>query len=180
MVRVFIAIELPQKVREELAQLGQYFSLKKTKWVKEENLHLTLKFLGNLAEEKVEVIEKALKEKISSFPSFSFFTGDFGAFPTPKRARVIWVGVEKGAEKVSGLAELVDQALTRLGLDLEKRQFHPHITLARLKIPQAVGQWPKRLPSYGVPVNEVVIFASYLSPQGPTYEPLARVPLLGK
>lgn len=180
MVRIFIAIDLPQKVKEEFAQLSQHFNLKKTKWVKEENIHLTLKFLGSLAEERVELIKKALNEKISHLPSFVFSTGDFGAFPSPKRARVIWVGVTEGAEKVSELAEIADQALIRLGLGLEKRQFHPHVTLARLKITQAIEQWPKRLPSYQVTVKEVIIFASYLTLQGPIYKPLARVPLLGR
>jgi 2'-5' RNA ligase len=169
MLRLFVAIDLPEKVKEEISSKKGDFNLEKVRWVKKENLHLTLKFLGNVNEKALSSIKEALKRIASDTKAFKFKLQGFGAFPTPKRARVLWVGISEGNSQVITLAEKVDYELSRLGFEREKRKFHPHITLARLKKPASLHKFPSLDKEIEIKADEIVLFQSILKPEGPNY-----------
>jgi len=134
-VRLFIAIEIPQSVRSTLGSLLKDFSAiaPQVKWVRAENLHVTLKFLGETQSAKLGPLQNALSTVRSADPVNLEFRG-LGFFPHEKRPRVFWAGMEASAN-LKTLAEEIDQAAHPLGFPLEERPFTPHLTLARFQPP---------------------------------------------
>ena len=133
-MRLFVALEVPASLRESLAALiSQLRNIApKAKWVRPENLHVTLKFLGETAPVKLEAVGEALA-KVRSAPIEVQFRG-LGFFPSERRARVLWAGVEASANLAS-LAGAVDDIVAALGFHQETRAFTPHLTLARFDPP---------------------------------------------
>jgi RNA 2',3'-cyclic 3'-phosphodiesterase len=181
MQRLFVGIELPETVRAAVDKARALLQpeLKSAKWVRRENLHLTVKFLGYRPEETIGETEAALRAAVSGFRAFAVTVTDFGAFPSPKRARILWLGVSPDP-KLQRLYEEIDRALERLGLELEKRAFKPHITVARIKRPQpinlrAVGGQAKT--EHRLEIKAVTLFLSRLTPKGAEYVALARIEL---
>ncbi len=177
MSRLFIAIDLPDKLKQKLGRVKDSLHISQARWVKEENLHLTLKFLGEVKKEKIDSISNSLKSLTRDFPVFCFQTGQLGAFPNLKRARVLWIDIKEGREKVQKLAKLIENELSKLGFEKEKRNFEPHITLARLKKPELISQLPTVDWYYSFEVTQVIMFESLLKPTGPIYTPLYVFPL---
>jgi 2'-5' RNA ligase len=142
-VRLFIAIEIPGDIRNEIASFLKEIRgiAPEAKWVRAENLHVTLKFLGETNAARIGSIERALGSIRSAKPVTMAF-GSLGYFPNEKRARVLWVGME-ASQNLKVLAEDIDRALHQLGFPLEARPFMPHLTLARLDSPGL----PQRLAS---------------------------------
>lgn len=137
--RLFIGIQLPQAVRDELREAQDKIAFKAAgRWVEADNMHLTLKFLGNRESSFIEPLSQKLQSIISNYHSFYLTTTVFGSFPSPSRARVLWFGLKDCDELVS-MQNNIDTALTEFGYDQEKRKFHPHITLARFKKPAKIG-----------------------------------------
>ena len=141
-MRLFIAIAIPEEIRAAFAALLQEFRAiaPQSKWVRAENLHLTLKFLSETPTEKLGALQTALTSVHSQLPVRLDFRG-LGFFPNEKRPRVLWAGMEASAN-LQALAADVDQAAHRLGFALEERPFTPHLTLARF---QPLGLPPKLL-----------------------------------
>jgi len=135
-MRLFVAPEIPSTVRENLAALLN--SLRavspQTRWVRAENLHVTLKFIGEVADTKLAAIRGALAAVRSEQPVTLDFRG-FGFFPNEKHPRVFWVGIEASAN-LKSLAADIDRATEKLGVPLEKQPFSPHLTLARFEPPR--------------------------------------------
>lgn len=134
-MRLFIAIAIPRDIRAAFAALLQEFRAiaPQAKWVRPENLHVTLKFLGQIPLEKLGAIENVLTAVRSSQPVQVELRG-LGFFPNEKRPRVFWAGMEASAN-LKSLAADVDQATHRLGFPLEQHPFTPHLTLARFPLP---------------------------------------------
>jgi RNA 2',3'-cyclic 3'-phosphodiesterase len=134
-LRLFVAIEIANEVRDSLSVLLKDWRgiSPKVKWVRAENLHVTLKFLGSTDPQKLEQIETALKTVRSSEPVTLDFRG-LGFFPNEKRPRVLWGGMEASAN-LRPLAESIDRGLHQVGFPLEERPFTPHLTLARFDPP---------------------------------------------
>ena len=134
-MRLFIAIEIPEGIRSDLASLLQEFRgiAPQVKWVRPENLHVTLKFLGETESAKLDALRKILPTVHSAQPVSLEFRG-LGFFPNEKRPRVLWAGMETSAN-LKTLAADIDQATHRLGFPLEERPFTPHLTLARFQPP---------------------------------------------
>ena len=134
-MRLFIALEIPSTVRENLAELLK--SLRsmspQTRWVRPENLHVTLKFIGEVPETKLAPIRSALAGARSDQPVTLDFRG-LGFFPNEKHPRVFWAGIET-SPNLKTLAADIDEATERLGIPREKRPFSPHLTLARFEPP---------------------------------------------
>ncbi len=132
-MRLFIAISLPSEVKKRLFGLGRPLpGFGDVKAVEEENIHLTLKFLGDT---EPEPVIKAL-EKVK-FRPFEVSLKGVGAFPSPSYVRVVWAGCEKGAQEIITLHKDIEEALKAGGLKFEKdRDFHPHATLARVRMPK--------------------------------------------
>ena len=148
--------------------------------VERENIHLTLKFLGNISARKLEEIKSALAQV--TFPPFSLEIKGAGAFPNLKRMIVIWVGVGEGWSQVELIFEQTEKLLHQLGFSRETRPFSPHITVARVKsgrkrdeIAAFLGHLAEE--SFGTfPVESVRLKQSVLSPSGPKYSTLFEAP----
>ena len=134
-MRLFIAIEIPENIRTGFAALLKEFRAlaPQVKWVRAENLHVTLKFLGETDSAKLGALQNVLSTVRSPDPVSLEFRG-LGFFPNNKRPRVFWAGMEASAN-LKSLATEVDQATHRLGFPLEERPFTPHLTLARFPLP---------------------------------------------
>ena len=151
------------------------------RWEQRERYHLTLQFLGPVR--KLAPVVEGLASAVGDRTAFSFQLGGAGAFPKPGRARVVWMGSAVGGPDLVGLATAVADGLAPHGYEPDRKEFHPHLTLARLKAPDnvagvlaAVGSEPVGEP---FTVGEVVLFQSQLSSKGPTYSVLERFPLRG-
>ncbi len=152
-------------------------------WVAPDNLHLTLKFLGNVAETRLDAIVASLRGAVGEAATFDATVSGLGAFPTPTRARVVWAGVSAGAEPMVELAGRVDAALAALGVPPEARPFSPHVTLGRARVPRRAPALAEALAGgqgreFGtVRVARLVLMQSHLSPTGSRYAELAEIPL---
>ncbi|NIM44435.1 MAG: RNA 2',3'-cyclic phosphodiesterase, partial [Nitrososphaeria archaeon] len=136
LIRSFIAIELPEEIRLELARLED--SLKSggisfVKWVNPLGIHLTLKFLGNVAPAMVAKITTAMAEVAGGRTPFRLEVGRLGIFPNIRQPRLAWVGVEGEVDKLAKLQRQIDASLSLLGFPKEQRPFTPHLTLGRLR-----------------------------------------------
>ncbi len=169
-----------QKISEVQSQLKQ--SLSGIRWVVQENIHFTLKFLGSVEDKKIAPIMQALGQALRLAPSFSLIGKGIGVFPNIKRARVLWIGLQ--GQGLHRLAEEVETALDPLGFAREKRDFAPHLTIGRWRNP---GLQPERLREemqrrrdydFGQSqVEEVVLFQSVLKPNGAIYSPVGVIRL---
>jgi len=149
------------------------------KWEQLERYHLTVQFLGPVPQ-LAPVVER-LAAATAHRAAFSFWLGGAGAFPKPGRARVVWIGAAAGGDDLVGLAGAVARALGPIGYEPDRADFHPHLTVARLKVPDdvrdvltAIGPEPV---GEGFSVGEVVLYQSRLQSKGPTYTVLERFPL---
>lgn len=139
-MRLFVAIEIPSGVRLAIAAFVQGFRpiATQTKWVRPENMHITLKFLGETDSSMLNAVQSALASIRSDTPITLDFRG-LGFFPNEKRPRVFWIGMEP-SPNLKTLAADIDQSLHKFGFPLEDRPFTPHLTLARFNTP---GPSPK-------------------------------------
>lgn len=184
-MRTFIAIGLSRETRSAIADLTAEIpsNLGKITWVRPDRMHLTLKFLGEIKERLREPVAARLAEACGASKSFSFDLKSIGCFPGARRPRVIWVGLEGNLKPLLNLQRKIDESLAELGFEPEKRRFSPHITLGRVRGPinsgllETVIRENEGRPLGREAVREIVFMKSVLSPQGPAYTPLARVPL---
>lgn len=186
-LRLFVAIELSDEVREALGWLQAELrsrGLEKLRWVRPEGIHLTLKFLGETSAEKVPMIEKALVKAVEAAPAHELALGAIGTFGG-KNPRVLWIDLRDDLEVMLGLQERVDSVLAELGVPRERRKFAPHLTLARVR-PEIAHEMAGPLahairaaepPAATVAVREVSVMRSILGPGGAVYERIAAFPL---
>jgi RNA 2',3'-cyclic 3'-phosphodiesterase len=186
MIRAFIGVQIALEVRarisEAVAQLAPETS--GIRWVREENFHFTLKFLGLIEEPQIEPISDALARAIYPFRRFTISAKCLGVFPDIKRARVLWVGLE--GSDMPALAKSVESVLEPFGFPRENRSFRPHLTVGRWRHPMGSQQqlegklkrW-KNFEFGESAVDEVVLFQSVLKRDGAVYRPLKAVPLAG-
>lgn len=134
-IRAFIAIELPADIREGLDQVIARLNSSQpdVKWVDPNSIHLTLKFLGYVAPDRVAEITKAITDAAAGIPPFSLEITGLGVFPGLNRIRVVWVGVEDETDKLLQLQKRLETNLEILGFPPEERDFTPHLTLARVR-----------------------------------------------
>ena len=188
-IRSFIAIELPEEVREGLARLRSELERDEhrfVKWVDPGGIHLTLKFLGNIPFKQVTEITKAIEEAAQGISPFHLEISGIGAFPNLRQVRVLWVGISGEVDKLSMLQQNMDSALAALGFAKEERSFVPHLTLARIR----QGASPSERRSFGdlvgstifedkyhIKVNAISLMKSQLTPAGAIYTRLSVVGL---
>lgn len=179
MMRLFVAVDLPEAIQDELAGIGP--GIPGASWVNPDNYHLTLRFIGEVPENVAHDVDDALTNVAA--PAFDLRIKGVGHFGPIRRARTLWAGVERN-EALNHLQRKVEAACVRTGLKAETRKFHPHITLARLR-----GETGHHLADLlarnnlfapmAFPVTRFTLFESFLSSGGAIYQPLARYPLLG-
>lgn len=187
-MRAFIAIELPQKIKESLEQLQNKLKIAAAdlKWVRPENIHLTLKFLGEIDAQKQEEITKIIEAIADKTNPFSLSIRSLGAFSRMNFPRVIWVGLDKGAQEAEKICLALEEKISKLGIPKEERPFSAHITLGRVKSNlnrEKLVQLLDNLRDYfkagntEFRVERITFFKSTLTPKGPCYEILKAVNL---
>jgi len=150
------------------------------KWVAKDNIHLTLKFLGEVSEEKIEVIKSILDGITSKTRPFEITVKDIGAFPKIEYPRVIWAGLDKGSDESKVLAEKTDNALSSIGFEKETRPFTAHITIGRVRSSKNKDALKDKMHSVDdkllsgatQSVSSVILFKSTLTPSGSIYTKL--------
>lgn len=180
-VRAFIAIDLPDGIKEELGALSTLLAAKTSgyKWVKPNTMHLTLRFLGYLGEQRFAEVAKAIGKGIKADGPIELIPRGVGAFPDERRARVIWAGLGGETDKLFSLVAMVDAKLEKLGIPTETRPFKAHLTLARMdkdcrgsgiSIDGPLRDWT----ATGWTASEIVLFESVLSIHGAKHIERAR------
>ncbi len=182
--RIFLAIKINPEpelldlfdlLRDELAE-------EQVKWVDEEQLHITLKFFGDMPDEKISILSDVVKNCCSEHPAFSFGLGSPGYFHKHQQPSVVFVKAT-GIEVMSALQAKLDKCFAELEIPEEEKPFRPHLTLGRLKsvndlqaFTNLMKQFPPRTVQT-VPVSELILYESFLKPSGPEYRILERFKL---
>ncbi len=181
-MRTFIAIDLSPEIKNRLTASVRLLKPVATgiKWVAPDNYHLTLKFIGEVAQERIEVIKAVLDEVARKHLRFALTVRGSGSFPPGQsRMRVIWVGFEAGPELFSLQSDL-ETALEQEGFPREERAFSPHLTIGRAREPQKQERLKTELDKLGqqefgtMEVEEIELFQSILRPEGPEYRIVSR------
>lgn len=188
-MRIFIAIDFPQEVITRIVRISAYLQTqvpeRSLKWVEPENLHLTLKFLGEIQKDRVNEIERIMAKILKGQPSFNITIEGLGMYPTASQPRVVWLGI-KGGEPLQEIHRQMDQKLKSFGDKPEKRSFSPHLTIARVRQNndrETIQQVGKVLSQYKVEslgtikVESIQLYKSELMSHGPIYTLLLSVPL---
>ncbi|UXD21826.1 hypothetical protein IPA_08570 [Ignicoccus pacificus DSM 13166] len=183
-VRAFIAVDIEGELAGKLGRLAE--SLKQTgadvKIVEVENFHITLRFLGNIPVDMIDEIEKVMQKAAQSGRRHKIRLKGVGAFPSPYRPRVIWVGVE-GDEVLAEMARILERELRKMGFRPETKGFTAHVTLARVKGPRGrerLTEWIESMKDIDLgefEVTNIRLKKSTLTPRGPIYETLREVKL---
>lgn len=143
-IRTFVAIELDDSIKVSLIELQEQLRAGVPKgvvrWVRPEGIHLTLKFLGDVPADRIEGIAHAIEDACQGSAPFSLSIGGLGCFPSSKRPRVLWVGVEEPTGALVKLQASIEKALAELGFPPEKRKFHSHLTLGRTRRQASSGE----------------------------------------
>ena len=190
-IRTFIAVEMSPSVIGRVGDLIDKLRVAaaEVNWVRPQQMHLTLKFLGDVPDTETPDICRVVSSVAARFEPFEITCRGAGAFPNIRDPRTVWIGIEDGAEELKRLAVEVEDALkTELGYPKEQRGFHPHLTVGRVKreLPGGRGELTQLLEKHAlfdadlVVIDEVVTFASFLGRQGPTHNALGHSPLGGK
>lgn len=184
-MRLFVAVNFSADVRRALARLVTRLSASglPVRWTPEPNLHLTLRWLGERGEGERAAVEEALRSVAAGAEPFEAAFGSVGAFPSPRRPRVIWIAVDGGG-RLRLLRDELERRLAAVGFGREKRSFRPHVTLGRARREAAPGDFrPFVAVSGGLgietafTVDTVDLMRSHLSASGALYEGLSRAPL---
>lgn len=189
MARIFIAVRMPDEVIQKITRISNYFQ-KQTpkealKWVETENLHLTLKFLGEIPEQTITKVQPILRAVGNGQKPFDIAVAGLGMYPHAKRPRVVWLGVE-GVDPLISLHNELESELAKIGLQKESRPYNPHLTLARVRQRTSRETAAKvgdilsgfKVDSLGrFTVSDIHLIESQLTPQGPIYTTRFTAPL---
>ncbi len=181
-MRLFVAVFPPPKVRGEASRTARrLLPDDRIRWSRPENVHLTLKFLGNVDEESLDDLRTVLENACADHAPFEARLAGLGAFPSARHARILWAGVGEGSERLRSLATDVDAALSSSGFERETRPYEPHLTLGRtrgrpvsLNLPEEAGG--------GLPfeVRRIELTESKLTDKGPIYRTVEEFVLGGE
>jgi RNA 2',3'-cyclic 3'-phosphodiesterase len=189
--RLFIALEPPDGVRRRLAALAAHVrraagrAADEIRWVPDENLHLTIQFLGAVPEERVPDVTAAVEAAAAASRPLAFEVQGAGGFPNARRPRVLWLGLQGDVAPAQALAADLGRRLAPLGFPPEARAWSAHLTIGRARdargAPGLAGALASQDGTEGVPwrVGELTLFESHLSPKGPRYEAIVRAALGG-
>lgn len=188
-VRVFIAIEIPPEIRQAIekntAHLRSALDANLVRWTPTNNIHLTLKFLGDVSPPTIDMLTQMLALEASQHTSFTMQFGGLGTFPTPRQPRVIWIGIQ-APSALEALRRGIEAATARMGYPAENRLFSPHLTIGRVKQTTGPADAQKiraaleetKIGALGSSKVEAVhLFKSDLKPSGSVYTRLFSAPL---
>ncbi len=188
-MRSFIAIDFSPKIIRNITEIINYFKTQTPgealKWVSPQNLHLTIKFLGEVPDKEIEQIKEIMAKTLLSEPAFEIGVEGLGMYPSTHKPRVIWLGIKEGAP-LTVIHKKLNLQLQKAGITPDKRDFNPHLTIARVrrnaegKTVQEIG---KKLSQFKVDslgrcfIDHIVLYKSVLTPKGSIYTALLSSPL---
>ncbi len=190
--RTFAALELPQDIREALFAMQKKLAAapggKATRWTAPEQIHLTIKFYGEVEQSRIDNLAKVLSTCCAEITPFELSLAQLGCFPNTRQPRIIWAGLRDSDNQLSLLAEKIERASIALGLAAESRPFQPHLTLGRAKRDArnetlaALGAslQETRITQMGWVANSLTLYRSVLISSGPVYTILSQAPFAGK
>ena len=174
-LRLFVAVDVPHEVRLAIGAAIEPFraSFPKARWVPAENWHVTLKFLGRTWPRLVDWVDEQVRDVAASHDGFRVRVSGLGAFPSARRARVVWAGLDDPSNRLAEIALALDAAMAR-EFEGEKRAFTPHLTVARSDPPIALPADFENVPVTSEPfaIDRLVLYRSHLRRPAPRYEPL--------
>ncbi len=174
-IRSFVALDLLPEAQDFLEELikKEKKHYPEAKWVKKEQLHITLHFFPAFVAAQIEEMNKLLGEVSRRFTTFPVTLERWGAFPSLHRARVIWIGMdEAGEEKIKEIRGEVEEGIIKKGWEREEREFSPHITLARFRSPFTLSSLGEDNINFPTAIKKIVFYQSTLTPQGSIYQEL--------
>lgn len=176
LIRTFIAVPVPEPLFNLREKLKATISEKtgKMRWLRKDQIHLTVKFLGDTTEDSINDVRHVMQKVADEFKPFNISIQKTGCFPKIERPRVMWIGVSGELDKLYQLVEKIQKKLNPLGFPKDEKKYHPHITIARAKYPQ------KKTPDISTflntsfdpipfPIKKVQFISSELFPNGPVY-----------
>jgi len=188
-IRSFLAFEIPEEIKETVFFIykGLKSSSLDVRWVKRENIHLTVVFMGNVKESDIESIGRAVEKTCNKYAPFKIRIKGAGVFSSLRNARVLWIGVEGDIERMSYFRDSLQKRLKPFGIKTENRKFSPHITVGRFrkgfnqtsKLKEVIDKF-KDVISPETVLKELVLFKSELRPDGAIYTKLNSWPIKGK
>ena len=186
-IRTFVAVDVSSKIQSSAAKLIERLADKGSdyKWVQRGNMHITLNFLGDVDEREVPEVCKLVKSAVEGFSGFDLTVQRLGSFPNTDKPKTVWLGAEDGIEPLTELNQQIGEALMALRFPLDQRKdYHPHLTLGRLR---RGGRWNQSFTDAlktnadfhagSCPINNVIVYSSYLDRIGPSYTALSTIPL---
>ena len=183
-IRTFIAVDLPQDIKMTLDGMIAPFRADGAgvSWVRAENLHITLRFLGDVEEDSIPGLVKHIKTDIYGFGKFELTISGLGGFPNLKTPRVIWADTSKGRDRLRDLATSVEMACIEAKFGRADKRFMAHLTIGRVKSPSGLNKLLVKVQKTSFEagpfeIGAVTIFKSDLSPAGPKYTPLEIIRL---
>jgi len=185
LIRTFLAVPIPEKVKKTITcfqdELRNYSE--NIRWVRADNMHLTLKFLGEIPVDQATLIPAFLEPLIEKIAEFKVSICSTGAFPNRKRPTILWVGVKEGYTEISDLALQIETIFTEQGYKRENRRYTPHLTIGRIKLlgntEPLMQKMLKGFTSESFLVSEVHMIESILRPTGAVYKTLNSLKLKG-
>lgn len=176
-IRAFIAINLPSSIRSLLNdtqdELRKQLPARTIRWVPIQNIHLTLKFLGDIQEDRLPSISRELDLVTKDHSPFNLDLGHLGCFPNPKKPRVVWIGIQGETKELMVIQQRIEGSLRRLGWEAESRKFHPHLTLGRVRDSRQLAviklPWGHQIHKEGFIVDSITLFESQLQSGGARY-----------
>ncbi|MBN1559220.1 RNA 2',3'-cyclic phosphodiesterase [candidate division KSB1 bacterium] len=183
-IRTFICIDLPDEIVDYLSTVQNKLQRvgRGVRWVAPQNIHLTIKFLGDVRSDAIDDIAQAVSRACHETPPFSVSLSHTGAFPNFHRPRIFWVGIREESGALLSLYQKMEDELQRLHFAREDRRFSPHLTLGRSKSDDGLEEvstalQQEKCPALSFVARELIVMQSELAPQGALYTPLAIVPL---
>lgn len=184
-LRTFIAIELPGEIQKKLGEFSE--SIKnpqdRVTWVSSNNIHVTLKFLGDVPIGDIDSIRDIISAVAKNYSSFEAAIKGTGVFPDPRSPRVVWIGIDTGKEKIKNIYMDLEERLASIGIPKEERSFTPHLTLGRVKYIKDVKRFTEGISKHkedlfgNFTADSISLIKSTLTPKGSVYETLYRMPL---
>ena len=184
-IRTFIAIEIPPHIKKEISEIQRHLMVRDTRisWPKPDNIHITLKFLGDVDASAIAPIARVVEEAVEQIPPFNVKIGGVGTFPSGSKPRVLWIGAKSEDSLLVKCAESIDSNLGELGYEKETRAFRAHLTLGRVKSQFKIDEVLERLNESrdfecdDFRASEITVVQSTLHASGAIYTPLKRIRL---
>jgi len=176
-MRSFVAVDIPGAIKESVRDYveglkGSFGNV--MKWVAPENLHFTIKFLGEISDAEAETVKRCMGKVAEDLTQFELTLEGVGFFPTAERPRIVWIGTDGGCEQLLEVNQLIESCLELEGFDRDDKPFSPHLTIGRVKKHKKLIL-PDRAPNFDAVTFEaggISLVKSVLTPQGPIYETL--------